>query len=162
MNLGAIYSLSFIQFIYFCPGSIIRTVAFFNIDGLIVETQESAPLNPLVSKASSGALETYSKIFKTRNLKQLLAVSIEDKYHILGAMSSENPHKIQIPSHELTLRSPTILVLGSENRGIRPSIQQLCQSFTKIPGSTIDLKLLDSLNVNVAAGILLHQLKSHK
>jgi 21S rRNA (GM2251-2'-O)-methyltransferase len=77
-------------------GSIIRTAAFFDISGniilwyptnflgIIVETQECAPLNPLVSKASSGALEVYTNIFKTTNLFHFLKETKKNGYSILG------------------------------------------------------------------------------
>ena len=65
-------------------GSIIRTASFFNISGVLMETQECAPLNPVVSKASSGALEIYPNILKTKNLMKLIENSKEDNYYIVG------------------------------------------------------------------------------
>jgi tRNA G18 (ribose-2'-O)-methylase SpoU len=62
-------------------------------------------------------------------------------------------------SKEVGILQPTILVMGSENKGIRPSIQKICDSFTTIYGAS-NVKYLDSLNVNVATGILIHQLKN--
>jgi len=55
-----------------------------------------------------------------------------------------------------------VLVLGSEGSGLQQGVQAQCDLLIRIsPRATRDSHLfLDSLNVNVAAGTILHQLLS--
>ena len=58
------------------------------------------------------------------------------------------------------MAGPTILVLGSEGKGLRTTVKRACSSLVRIDslaeeGSSMGV---DSLNVSVAAGILLHHL----
>lgn len=61
--------------------------------------------------------------------------------------------------HEVEVGKPTILVLGSEGKGLRKLVARCCSDFVKIPGgSTIDSDTqagVDSLNVSVSGGIFL-------
>lgn len=58
------------------------------------------------------------------------------------------------------LLRPTILVMGSERRGLRTTIRKACTALVKVDCLHSDASSvgLDSLNVSVAAGILLHAL----
>jgi len=57
------------------------------------------------------------------------------------------------------LEGPTVLVLGSEGHGLRKNIEKLCDDLVHIDGNgTGAVGLVDSLNVSVAGGVLLHQL----
>jgi len=55
---------------------------------------------------------------------------------------------------------PIVLVLGSEGTGLRISVKQVCTGFVIITSGTSNHQLgnVDSLNVSVAARILMHQL----
>lgn len=66
--------------------------------------------------------------------------------------------------HELPLMSPTILVLGNEGHGIRTNVLRRCTSLVKIAsGSGSEPKGdVDSLNVSVTGGILLHHIMQAK
>ena len=56
---------------------------------------------------------------------------------------------------------PTVLVMGSEGYGLRTNVKRACTSLVKIPaGLGLDTQVLDSLNVSVATGVLLHTLTS--
>lgn len=62
---------------------------------------------------------------------------------------------------EVTLDQPTVLVVGSEGFGLRTNVRRSCQQLVRVemdlpPGE----RVVDSLNVSVATGILLHQLLS--
>lgn len=84
-------------------------------------------------------------------------------WHIMGATSESDTgqgdsEKPILPCTEVELSKPTVLVIGSEGFGLRKSIQGLCHTFVTVPpGRTLHLGI-DSLNVSVATGILLHSL----
>lgn len=78
---------------------------------------------------------------------------------LAGAVVDDNA----TPCHTLSLDRPTILVLGSEGYGLRKNIELVCSDLVKVGGS--DIKLpdgIDSLNVSVAAGILVHHFITSK
>ena len=58
--------------------------------------------------------------------------------------------------------APTILVLGNEGSGVRPSLLRKCTHLVKIDGiecnSGSDEAFVDSLNVSVSGGILLYHI----
>ena len=61
-----------------------------------------------------------------------------------------------IPCHTLQLDQPTVIVLGSEGKGLRTNVQMACSELVRIGASSALPEGIDSLNVSVAAGILVH------
>jgi len=53
--------------------------------------------------------------------------------------------------------SPTILILGSEGDGVRPSLLRYADELVKIEGQRGEEGVVDSLNVSVAAALLMQQ-----
>ncbi|CAI5744926.1 unnamed protein product [Peronospora destructor] len=140
-------------------GAILRSAHFLGCTAVVVSDQNSAPLSPAVSRASVGALEVLvanGKLRKTRNLHQILAVSGDLGWRVVGASSGAN----SITSSKLSDGAqPTILVMGNEHCGLRKGIRQCCQDIVTIPGqATDDDTHVDSLNVSVASAILLYEL----
>ena len=64
-------------------------------------------------------------------------------------------HQETVELHETSLSGPTILVFGNEGQGMRPPVARACDQHIKVPNWG-DQQNLDSLNVSVAAGIILH------
>lgn len=128
--------------------------------------KNSAPLSPVVSAASAGALESMT-LYSTNNLPRTLTQAEEDGFRIVGASSSLPKDMMdRVVMHELghdTFRpcssdQPTLLVLGSEGHGLRNLVARACTEFVRIPGrmeSDNDDSAVDSLNVSVTGGILL-------
>ena len=56
------------------------------------------------------------------------------------------------------MRAPTILVMGNEGSGLRTNVRRACNRLIEIPRSASSAAGVDSLNVSVAAGILIHRL----
>ena len=77
--------------------------------------------------------------------------------HLYDGVSGDH-----VPSGVLRQRSPTFLLLGSEGRGLDPNLLRLCHFHVRINSSRTPtmtknrLNNVDSLNVSVASGILLH------
>ncbi|KAG2208552.1 RNA methyltransferase, TrmH family, group 3 [Mucor mucedo] len=137
-------------------GSILRTAHFFGVDGVLLCSKNSAPLSPAVSKVSSGAIEMMD-IYSTPNLVKFLKESNENGWQIIGAAGDANPSINLTQFRENTSEKPVILVLGNEGTGLRTNVKNGCQSFVSIPNACKDKfhGAVDSLNVGVAAGVLI-------
>lgn len=139
--------------------------------GVLVCKKNSAPISPVASASSAGALE-YSTIYSCNNLPRILNAAKDDGWRILGAAASAPAGMIDENTGEalvchdlptLTDDRSTILVLGSEGYGLRTLVTRACTGFVRIPGSNdIDTQGcagVDSLNVSVTGGIMLWHLK---
>lgn len=164
-------------------GAIIRSAYFFGASGVVLCAKNSAPLSGVVSKASAGSLELMELRY-CKNMMQFLASSAENGWRVLGGSVSPK----SIPLNEIVPGAPTILVLGSEGTGLRPLVERSCTQLIRIPGNiptdviageseqveTADgnsgcsaeefqsFLAVESLNVSVAAGVLLHHLIGYK
>jgi len=160
-------------------GAIIRSAYFFGASGVVLCAKNSAPLTGVVSKASAGALELMELRY-CKNMMQFLVTSAENGWRVLGGSVSPKA----VPLDEVLPGAPTILVLGSEGTGLRPLVERSCTQLLRIPGNVpLDLSTggvndtdtaetnsgcsgeefrsflaVESLNVSVAAGVLLHHL----
>ncbi|KAF5945639.1 hypothetical protein HYC85_015867 [Camellia sinensis] len=133
-------------------GAIIRSAYFFGASGVVLCAKNSAPLSGVVSKASAGSLELM-ELRSCKNMMQFLVSSAENGWRVLGGSVSSRA----IPLNEVEPGAPTILVLGSEGTGYESGetsgMDRGCsgeefRSFLAV----------ESLNVSVAAGVLLHHL----
>ncbi|KAL0337349.1 UNVERIFIED_CONTAM: rRNA methyltransferase 1, mitochondrial [Sesamum calycinum] len=137
--------------------------------------ENSAPLSGVVSKASAGSLELM-ELRSCKNMMQFLASSAGNGWRVLGGSVSPRA----IPLREIVPGAPTILVLGSEGTGLRPLVERACTELIRIPGNfpvnfvmtgdedvdTVEnpgqefrsFLAVESLNVSVAAGVLLNHL----
>lgn len=160
-------------------GAIARSAYFFGAAGIVLCAKNSAPLSGVVSKASAGSLELM-ELRSCKNMMQFLSKSVENGWRVLGGSVSSRA----IPLNDVATGEPTILVLGSEGSGLRPLVEKSCTQLIKIPGDIplgipavgiegedIDgrddrcsdeefrsFMAVESLNVSVAAGVLLYHL----
>ncbi|KAK1266568.1 hypothetical protein QJS04_geneDACA002620 [Acorus gramineus] len=144
-------------------GAIIRSAYFFGAVGVVLCAKNSAPLSGVVSKASAGSLEMI-ELRSCKNMMQFLNLSIENGWRVLGGSVSETA----VPLSEVEAGPPTILVLGSEGSGLRPLVERSCTELVRIPHCEADqmcsgeefesFVAVESLNVSVAAGVLLYHL----
>ncbi|XWS26774.1 hypothetical protein CRYUN_Cryun26dG0059100 [Craigia yunnanensis] len=160
-------------------GAIIRSAYFFGASGLVLCAKNSAPLSGVVNKASAGSLELMELRY-CKNMMQFLVSSAENGWRVLGGSVSSKA----VPLNEVLPGVPTILVLGSEGTGLRPLVERSCTQLVRIPGNIpVDVAArevddmeptevdsgcsgeefrsflaVESLNVSVAAGVLLHHL----
>jgi 23S rRNA (guanosine2251-2'-O)-methyltransferase len=129
-------------------GSIIRTAHCCGANGVIIPENRSASVTASVAKTSAGAvyrLPTAMVVNMARTIDDLK----ERGYWIYGAAAEA----------EVTLHTPDYegdvgLVMGSEGKGIRPLIRKKCDFMISIPMRG----QVASLNVSVAAGIIIHEI----
>uniref|UniRef100_A0A9L0SPT2 Mitochondrial rRNA methyltransferase 1 n=1 Tax=Equus caballus TaxID=9796 RepID=A0A9L0SPT2_HORSE len=154
-----------------------RTSQFFGLDGsswtpcaTTRSTRASAwscPLTPVVSKASAGAVEVMD-VFSTDDLAGFLQVKARQGWLVAGTVGCPGPEtslssEMPITSClEFVWDQPTLLVLGNEGSGLSQEVQASCQVLlTILPGRQLPPGL-ESLNVSVATGILLHSICSQR
>jgi 23S rRNA (guanosine2251-2'-O)-methyltransferase len=128
-------------------GAIIRSAVAFDVDAILLEQKYTAPVGPGTAKSAAGALEKID-IVKPRNLEAILTSLREKGYGIVGADAAAK----SLPGAAVFLK-PTVLIVGGEDRGIPPYLKKLC---TQVVGIPISQKV-QSLNVSVAAGIVLYE-----
>lgn len=131
-------------------GAIVRSAVAFGAHGLITLKQRAAPVTPVVVRASAGATE-HARIARVTNLAQTIERLVEDGFTALG-LAAEGSVDIATARPE----GPTLLVVGSEGRGLRRLVREHCTSLVHIPMAGP----IESLNASVAAGIALYALRS--
>jgi len=128
-------------------GAILRTAECTGVDAIIIPSQGSAPLNADAIKTSAGAA------FK---------IPICKVNHLLDAIYQMQAEGIQIvvitektntTIYQADFNKPTALIMGSEHKGISPSILKIAEVKYKLPlfGE------IESLNVSVACGVALYE-----
>jgi 23S rRNA (guanosine2251-2'-O)-methyltransferase len=128
-------------------GACLRSADACGVLAVIVPRDRAAQLTPTVRKVAAGAAET-TPVVAVTNLVRTLKLLKEAGLWIVGA----DPDGVSAP-HELDLTGPLVLVLGAEGSGLRHLTQQNCDFLVRLP----QLGALESLNVSVAAGMLLYE-----
>ncbi|XP_029820484.1 rRNA methyltransferase 1, mitochondrial [Manacus vitellinus] len=123
----------------------------------------SCPLTPTVSKASAGAMEVFD-VYSTDDLQSFLKAKIAEGWEVVGTTSKpEDVEDVPVISClEFRWDKPLIVVIGSEGEGLSLETQLLCHRVLAIPPGRALHPGVDSLNVSVATGILLHSICSQK
>jgi 23S rRNA (guanosine2251-2'-O)-methyltransferase len=129
-------------------GAIIRTGAFFGAHGLILPKDRSARVTPQVIKRSSGA-HTRLPVARVVNLGRTLDLITQRNFWIIGT-SGRGSDAI----YNVEWDRDVAVILGSERKGVRPSLLQRCHQVVRIP-SPGDV---ESLNVAVACGVILSEI----
>jgi len=131
-------------------GTIFRLAQGFGVNAIYLSENSVSPFNPKVIRASMGAV-LHVKFFDETNIIRKIKEFRKLGIKIYGT----NPHKGK-NINEMKFNLPLGLVIGNESRGISPEIINLVNENIKIPLE----KNLDSLNVAVATGIILYEIKN--
>jgi 23S rRNA (guanosine2251-2'-O)-methyltransferase len=130
-------------------GACLRSALAFEFDAVIVNKDGSSPINEYVFKTSVGAILNLD-IFYVTNLSRSINSLKDIGYWVLGL---DGNGEGSIFSEKFS--SKTAVVLGSEGSGIRKLVKESCDLLIKIPISN----KVESLNISVAAGIIMYELK---
>lgn len=128
-------------------GACLRTADACGALAVIVPKDRAAQLTPTVRKVAVGAAET-TPVVAVTNLVRTLKLLKEAELWIVGA-DADAPQM----AHEVDLNVGTVLVLGAEGAGLRQLTRQTCDWVVRLPS----LGAVESLNVSVAAGMLLYE-----
>lgn len=126
-------------------GAILRSGLGFGADGVIVPTRRGTGLTSVVQRVAMGAAEEVPVV--REGLYSALKPIKKAGIRVIGADMGGTP------LGQLDLRGPLALLLGGEGSGLGPELRQRCDSVVSIPlGGG-----LESLNVSVAAAILMYE-----
>ncbi|MGE4454217.1 MAG: 23S rRNA (guanosine(2251)-2'-O)-methyltransferase RlmB [Sphaerochaeta sp.] len=129
-------------------GAILRSADQFAVSLVVIPDRRSAQANSTVVKVSSGAAH-YVPMAKVTNINREIEFLKGQGFWVYGAaMDGQAVYKTTFPKR-------TVLIMGSEGKGIGQLTQRLCDHMVTIPMSGH----IDSLNVSVATGILLYEVR---
>jgi 23S rRNA (guanosine2251-2'-O)-methyltransferase len=129
-------------------GAILRTADAAGADGVVIPERRAAAVTEIVTKASAGASE-HLPVAKVTNIsrtaeelkaKNLWIVGLDER----GAQSYDS----------LDYNMDCALVLGGEGKGLHDLVRRKCDFVVSIPM----LGKVPSLNVSVAAGVVLYEI----
>ncbi len=128
-------------------GAIIRSCECFGVKGIIIQDRNSVKVTETVIKSSAGAIQ-YVDIIKVTNISDTIDKLKKYGYFVYGTSSYADTLY-----NKIDYANKTALVLGNEGTGMRKKVGEHCDKNIKI-----HLKgEINSLNVSVAAGILLSE-----
>lgn len=133
-------------------GACLRTADAVGAHGIIVTKDNAAGITPTVCKVASGAAETVP-VYQVTNLARVLRWLKEQNIWIMGA-AGEAEQTI----YDMKLDMPLAVVMGAEGTGMRHLTRQHCDFLVKIPMAG----QVESLNVSVAAGVMLYEVFRQK
>lgn len=129
-------------------GALIRTAAFFRVDGLIIPKDRSARISAAVQKRATGAT-AHLPVARVVNLGRCLDLLESKSFWIIGAAGDGAASIFQFDWNR-----NVALVLGNEQQGLSRPVRRRCHQVVKIPSGGA----VDSLNVTVAGGIVLSEI----
>ncbi|WP_419786555.1 TrmH family RNA methyltransferase [Pseudodesulfovibrio sp.] len=129
-------------------GAIARTVYAMGGAGLIVCQHHGAYLGTGAVRASAGALNLLP-VAKVGNMAVAIKDCVNYDYTVYCAQASDDA----LDAFGAELRTPAVLILGNEEKGVRPGVSKLCHESLRIPF----LRDFDSLNVAHAGAILVSE-----
>lgn len=128
-------------------GAILRTAHCAGADGVILPERRAAPLTETVARAAAGAIE-HLPVARVTNLGRALEELKQAGYWTIG-LDERAPTRFD----GVDYRSACALVLGSEGKGLHEQVRKKCDFLVSIP----TFGKIASLNVSVAAGIVLYE-----
>jgi 23S rRNA (guanosine2251-2'-O)-methyltransferase len=127
-------------------GTILRSAAFFGVDGVLVLKNRSAEVSPLVARVAVGGAELVDT-FRVTNLARSLERLQSMGYWVYG-LDERGPATLA----QTEFDARTVLVVGAEGEGLRKRTRETCDALVRIPGGR---RGLESLNAGVATAVAL-------
>ncbi|GGK26296.1 23S rRNA (guanosine(2251)-2'-O)-methyltransferase RlmB [Yeosuana aromativorans] len=128
-------------------GAIIRTAECTGVDGIIIQKKGGAPVNGDTIKTSAGAVFKVP-ICKVDHIKDAVFYMQASGIKVIAATEKTNNLL-----YDISFKEPCAIIMGSEDRGINPSILKVVDDKAKLPL----LGDIESLNVSVACGAFLYE-----
>lgn len=128
-------------------GAIIRTAECTGVNGIIVQKAGSAPVNGDTVKTSAGAVFNIP-ICKVEHIKDAIFYLQSSDIKTVAATEKTDSN-----IYDIDLKVPLAIIMGSEDRGINPSVLKIVDEKAKLPM----YGTIGSLNVSVACGAFLYE-----
>ena len=129
-------------------GAIVRTAECLGANAIIIPEKGSARITADAVKTSAGALHTFP-VCREKSIVRAIEYLKESGLKVVCAGEKSGQAAAEAP-----LKGPSVLILGSEDKGISRELLALADHHIKIPMTGH----IGSLNVSVAAGILLYEM----
>lgn len=129
-------------------GAIIRTADAAGVDGLIIPERRAAGVSGTVTKVSAGA-SAHLPIARVTNIARTLQDLKQQNIWIVGL-----DERAASTYDTLDFNMNCALVLGAEGKGVHELVRKNCDFLVSIPM----LGQVSSLNVSVAAGVVLYEI----
>lgn len=128
-------------------GAIIRTAECTGVNGIIIQKKGGAPVNGDTIKTSAGAVFKVP-LCKVDHIKDAMFHLQASGIKVIAATE-----KTENTIYDVSFTEPCAIIMGSEGRGINPSVLKLVDDKAKLPL----LGDIESLNVSVACGVMLYE-----
>lgn len=128
-------------------GAVLRSAVALGATGVLWPEHSSAPLSPATFRASAGAVE-HARLCRVPALPDALNQLRDAGVRSIG-LDASAPAELS----ELDLRGPVAVVVGSEDRGLRPAVRKACSELARLPMSGA----VASLNASVAGALALYE-----
>jgi 23S rRNA (guanosine2251-2'-O)-methyltransferase len=128
-------------------GALIRTALSAGVDFILIPKDRSAGPSSTVSRSSAGAME-HADIYMITNTASILKSLKEKGVWVFGLDADGNKSLF-----DADLKGHIALVIGGENKGVRPLVKKECDFLLSIPNKG----KLNSLNASVAGGIAMYE-----
>ncbi len=130
-------------------GAIARSAAFFGVSNIVIPFHPSAALpGEAAHRVAEGGLE-YITVWRVPTLPTFFATLTAAGFEVIGASTRGGA-----PIARRAGSRPFALVVGNEEQGLAPEVAKACTSLVTLGGTG----KVESLNVSVAAAVLLHAL----
>jgi len=128
-------------------GAIARTAECAGVDLILIPEKGGAPINADAVKTSAGALHKIP-VCRTKNLFKSVEYLQNSGLNLIAATEKGSEHYTKVD-----FSGPTAIILGAEDTGVSSQILKICNQRAAIPM----LGTIGSLNVSVAAGVLVYE-----
>ena len=128
-------------------GAIIRTAEAAGAHGIIIPKRRSVGLTAIVGKTSAGAL-MHLPVARVPNLSAALRQLKKDGLWVFGTAPDS-----EVTLYDADFKGPTVLVIGSEGKGMGRLVGETCDQTLRIPM----YGKVSSLNASAAAAVMLYE-----
>jgi len=128
-------------------GAIIRTALCAGVDGILCPRDRAAAPSPAVSRISAGAME-HARMTVVTNLVSALKTLKEERFWVAGLDVAGDQSLFAAD-----LSGPLAIVIGGEEKGMRPLVKKQCDYLISIPQASS----LNSLNASVAGAVVMYE-----
>jgi 23S rRNA (guanosine2251-2'-O)-methyltransferase len=133
-------------------GALARTAYCCGVHAIVIPEKGVGALNEDAIATSSGALEHIS-VCRVKSLTSAI-----DEMHLNGIKVFASDMKADANVFNINFKEPCAVIMGSEDKGVQPLLYKACDDRFKIPMQ----KDFESLNVSVAAGMILYEVMKQR
>lgn len=133
-------------------GAVLRSAYLFGVKATVIPFSGSAKVTAGTIKSSVGAA-LLTDVIRVTNLATACREMKEAGFKIVGLKMDGKP------IFQSDLRGDVVIITGSEDRGIRPGLESLCDEMISIPMLSSSV---GSFNASVSAGIALYEVTRQK